>query len=641
MNVPFVDLKAQYHALAQQVDQAMNRVLESSAFILGEDVTLFENEFAAYCQVAHCVGLDNGTSALELALRAGDIGPGDEVITAANTFIATASAIAFTDATPVLVDIDPRTYNLDILAVERALSSRTRAIIPVHLYGQPADMDPLLDLAQRKDLLLIEDACQAHGATYKGRRVGSLGDIACFSFYPAKNLGAYGDGGALVTNDAAIAEKIRMLRNYGQTAKYHHKFIAYNRRLDTLQAAILRIKLRYLDDWNARRAEHARLYDKLLANAPVTIPPIAGAVSHVYHLYVIRVQNRDALRAHLAQHGIASGIHYPVPIHLQEAYRHLGYGRGSFPITEKVADDILSLPMYPELTVEQITYVAEAVTEFARSGGDGFAVSLRRELSRTLSRTENRPTSPKMDESNMRHRPRVLVVPFAYNEGQKIRTTLSRFPAERDYDVLVMNDGSTDGSLDGVEAEFNVSVQSHAYNRGIGAAIKTIFAHAIENDYDIMVPMAGNNKDEPLEIPRLLKPILEDSYDFVQGSRFLPGGRYGDMPTYRILSTKVIHPMLFSLAVGKRVTESTNGFRAFRVSLLLDERINWRQDWLDRYELEPYLMYKVIRLGYKHMEVPVTKIYPPRQLGYTKMRPVIDWWSILRPIVYLRLGLKK
>lgn len=250
-------------------------------------------------------------------------------------------------------------------------------------------------------------------------------------------------------------------------------------------------------------------------------------------------------------------------------------------------------------------------------------------------------TAPPSFQDGVHHNsPRVLAVPFAYNEGEKIRATLSRFPRERDYDLMVMDDGSTDGALEGVEARFNVGVLHHRQNRGVGAAMKTVFTYAIENNYDILVAVAGNNKDDPTEIPRLLKPILQDGYDFVQGSRFLPGGRYGDMPTYRVWSTK-LHPVLFSLFVGKRITESTNGFRAFRVALLLDERINWRQGWLDRYELEPYLLYKTVKLGYKHTEVPVTKIYPPRRLGYTKMKPVTGWWSILRPIVYLGLGLRK
>lgn len=366
MNVSFVDLKAQYQTIAEEVTQGIGRVLENTAFILGEDVKLFEHEFADYCGARFGVGMDNGTSALELALRAYGIGEGDEVITVANTFIATASAIAFTGARPILVDIDPHTYNIDVGAIEQAITGRTKALIPVHLYGQPADMDPIMELARARDLIVIEDACQAHGALYKGRRVGSIGDVACFSFYPAKNLGACGDGGMLVTNHEDIANKVRMLRNYGQKEKYHHLFIAYNRRLDTLQAAILRVKLKRLDEWNEARRENAQLYNELLPSAEVIRPVEASYAKHVYHLYVVRVQDRDELQEYLKSRGVSTGIHYPIPIHLQEAYRYLGYQQGDFPITEEYAKEILSLPMYPELAAEQIRYVVEAINGFVK-----------------------------------------------------------------------------------------------------------------------------------------------------------------------------------------------------------------------------------------------------------------------------------
>jgi dTDP-4-amino-4,6-dideoxygalactose transaminase len=364
VNIPFVDLKAQYRSIAPRVDAAIARVISNTSFILGEDVAQFEAEFATYCDTTYCVGIDSGTSALELALRAYDIGPGDEVITVANTFIATVSAIAFTGATPALVDIDPDTYNIDVAAVERAITPATRAIIPVHLYGQPADMEPLLEVARRHSLIVVEDACQAHGADYRGKRIGTLGGVACFSFYPGKNLGAYGDAGALVTNDGAIAERVRKLRDYGQTRKYHHKFIGYNRRLDTIQAAVLRVKLPELESWNAARLRHARTYNELLADSPVETPVIPDDRTHVFHLYVIRVAERDGLQAYLQQQGIATGIHYPIPIHLQEAYAHLGYQRGDFPVTEQYADTILSLPMYPELTHEQLSFIATSIREF-------------------------------------------------------------------------------------------------------------------------------------------------------------------------------------------------------------------------------------------------------------------------------------
>jgi len=370
--VSFVDLTAQYTVIADEIDAAISKVLHGTDFILGQDVGPFEEEFAAFCEAEYAVGVDSGTSALELALRAYDIGPGDEVVTAANTFIATALAISYTGATPVLVDVDPQTYTMDVSELERAITPRTKAIIPVHLYGQPADMDPILEIAQRYGLVVIEDACQAHGARYKGKRVGSLGHAAAFSFYPAKNLGAYGDAGMVVTNDERVAESLRMLRNYGQREKYHHTLRGYNHRLDTLQAAVLRVKLKHLETWNAARRRHAQLYGELLAHSPVEPPAEADYAEPVYHLYVIRVEacpersrrNRDGLRAHLRDEGIATGIHYPIPIHLQPAYRDLGYEKGSFPVTEERAEQVLSLPMYAELTPVSIEYVAEAIGEF-------------------------------------------------------------------------------------------------------------------------------------------------------------------------------------------------------------------------------------------------------------------------------------
>lgn len=364
MNVPFVDLRAQYMSLASEVQQAISAVLERGDFILGKEISLFEEEFAAYCGVKHAIGVDSGTSALELALRAYGIGPGDEVITAANTFIATAFAVSYTGATPVLVDVDPQTYTIDVSLLENAITDRTRAIIPVHLYGHPADMNPILEIAQQHGLVVIEDACQAHGAKYKGKRVGSLGRAAAFSFYPAKNLGAYGDGGMVVTNDERVAESLRMLRNYGQREKYHHVLRGYNHRLDTLQAALLRVKLKHLDAWNAARRQRARLYGELLAHSSVILPMEADYAEHVYHLYVIRIEDRDELRSHLHDKGIATGIHYPIPIHLQPAYRDLGYEKGSFPVTEEYAEQILSLPMYAELTPGSIEYVADAIRRF-------------------------------------------------------------------------------------------------------------------------------------------------------------------------------------------------------------------------------------------------------------------------------------
>jgi dTDP-4-amino-4,6-dideoxygalactose transaminase len=362
--IRFVDLSAQYAGIEDEVNAAVMGVMKSSAFILGPEVANFETEFAAFCGTAHAVGVDSGLSALELALLAYDIGPGDEVITAANTFIATALAISATGATPVLVDIDPITYNIAPLLIEEKINGRTKAIMPVHLYGQPADMDAILDIAEQHGLVVIEDAAQAHGARYKGRRAGSLGHAACFSFYPGKNLGAYGDGGAFVTGDAAIADKVRYLRNYGQSQKYHHVVKGYNRRLDSIQAAILRIKLKYLDGWNAARRRHAAMYTELLADVDgIVTPSEAEFAESIWHLYVLRVENRAALQMHLSEQGIQSGIHYPIPIHRQPAYADLGLPAGAFPITESYADQIVSLPMFPELTPGQIEYVIDAVRE--------------------------------------------------------------------------------------------------------------------------------------------------------------------------------------------------------------------------------------------------------------------------------------
>jgi dTDP-4-amino-4,6-dideoxygalactose transaminase len=362
--VPFVDLAMNCRSIAPEALEAIRRIVERGTFVLGAEVRGLEADFAAYCGVAHGVGMDSGTSALELALRAFDIGPGDEVVTAANTFIATAFAIQYTGARPVLADVDPRRYTLDPAALERAITPRTKAVIPVHLYGQPADMDPILAIARRHRLLVIEDACQAHGARYRGRRVGSLGDAAAFSFYPSKNLGAFGDGGMVVTNDTRVAERLRGLRDYGQPRKYHHTSLGYNRRLDELHAAVLRVKLPYLDAWNAARAQAADAYDRALALLPVGCPARAPEATHVFHLYVVRVRDRGRVQAHLESREIRTGIHYPVPIHFQEACVDLGYHRGDFPVTEQAADEGLSLPMYPELTEAQIRLVADALGDF-------------------------------------------------------------------------------------------------------------------------------------------------------------------------------------------------------------------------------------------------------------------------------------
>ena len=365
-SVAFVDLAAQHAAIHEEAAATIERVLRNADFILGRDVESFEQEFAQYCECEYGVGVDSGTSALELALRGYGVGPGDEVIVPANTFIATALAVSCTGATPVLVDVDPSTYTIDVARLGDAITTRTKAIIPVHLYGQPADMDPILEIARTDGLVVVEDACQAHGARYKGRRVGSLGHAAAFSFYPSKNLGACGDGGMVVTNDLDAAKALQLLRNYGQTKKYHHQMCGYNRRLDNLQAAVLRIKLKHLDTWNDARRERADGYHRLLRDV-VRTPVPAPYSEHVWHLYVIETKdtNRDALQAYLSEQRIGTGIHYPIPIHLQPAYRGLGYSRGDFPITEQAADNILSLPMYPELPLNDVQEVSDAVRAFA------------------------------------------------------------------------------------------------------------------------------------------------------------------------------------------------------------------------------------------------------------------------------------
>ena len=359
LQVPFLDLRAQHDPLRAELLAAIEEVIDRSAFAGGPMVAKLEEDFAAYCQTRDAVGVGSGTEALWLALLAQGIGPGDEVITVPNTFMATAEAISWCGATPVFVDADEQTYTLDPRQLERAITPRTKAVIPVHLFGQMADMDPIMEIAQRYRLIVIEDACQAHGAEYKGRRAGSIGHAGCFSFYPGKNLGAWGEAGAVVTNDRALAEKIRILRDHGQETRYHHTCIGWNARMDGIQAAVLRVKLKGLDRGNAARRAHARRYKELLADLDgLTLPLAAEYGVHIYHLYVVRVPERDRILQALARRGIACGIHYPTPVHRQDAYRSLGLGPGSFPVAERCAGEILSLPMFPELTPAQIETVA-------------------------------------------------------------------------------------------------------------------------------------------------------------------------------------------------------------------------------------------------------------------------------------------
>jgi dTDP-4-amino-4,6-dideoxygalactose transaminase len=362
--IPLVDLQAQYAALRPEIDRALQNVLDSTAFIMGPEVRRFEDIFGAWCGAAHCVGVSSGTAALELALRALGVGPGDEVITVAHTFIATAEAISAVGATPVFVEIDSQTYTMDPAAFEAAITPRARAVIPVHIYGHVAEMAAINRIAQTHGVAVIEDAAQAHGAQQKGARAGTLAQVGCFSFYPGKNLGAYGDAGAVTTDDAALAAHIRLLRNHGRQAKYVHDVVGFGERLDTLQAAVLLAKLPHLDDWTAARRRLAARYNLLLAGLDVVRPQVAPEINPAWHLYVIRTARRDALLKHLQSNGVEAGVHYPLPLHLQPAYAHLGYARGALPITEAVADSCLSLPIYPELTEAQQERVVALIRTF-------------------------------------------------------------------------------------------------------------------------------------------------------------------------------------------------------------------------------------------------------------------------------------
>jgi dTDP-4-amino-4,6-dideoxygalactose transaminase len=368
--VPFMDLKAQYHTLRDDIQTVMNRVLESSQYSLGDEVRAFEQEFATYCGTGYGVGVNSGASALHLALLAAGVKPGDEVVTVAATFVATVAAIGYTGARAVLVDVDPLTLNMDVRRLESALSEKTRVILPVHLHGQPADMDAILSLARARGITVIEDAAQAHGALYKSRRCGSLADMGCFSFYPGKNLGAYGEAGMVVTDNPDHAQTLRMLRDWGQARKYDHRLKGYNYRMDNLQAAVLRVKLGYLDEWNQARRQHAAHYRHALAGPALTLPAEALHSQPVYHVYAIRSRHRDGLQEWLSRQHIQTGIHYPVPVHLQPAYAELGYHPGDLPITEQSAREMLSLPLYPELSEQAVETVSTAIREFFQQQQD-------------------------------------------------------------------------------------------------------------------------------------------------------------------------------------------------------------------------------------------------------------------------------
>ena len=364
MSIPFLDLKAHHAPLRDEIMAAIGDVIDQNAFAGGPYVAAFEEDFARFCGCSHAIGVGNGTDALWFALLALGIKPGDEVITVPNTFIATAEAITYCGAKPVFVDIDERTYTMDPGALEQAITPRTKAIIPVHLFGQMADMDPILEIARNHSLPVVEDACQAHGAEYKGRKAGTLGAAGCFSFYPGKNLGAFGEAGAVITNDAGLKQKIQMLRDHGQFKKYHHSMVGWNGRMDGIQGAVLRVKLKHLAGSNASRRANAKLYDHLLGKIPGVVTPHEAAYgSHIYHVYAVRVKERDRVLKAMGEHGIGCAIHYPVPLHLQEAYQALDLRAGAFPVAERCANEFLSLPMYPELTADQISIVTEQLKD--------------------------------------------------------------------------------------------------------------------------------------------------------------------------------------------------------------------------------------------------------------------------------------
>jgi dTDP-4-amino-4,6-dideoxygalactose transaminase len=359
--IPFLDLKAQYRQIKEEVNAEILQVIESGQFVLGPQVAAFEERFSAYCNVKHCVALNTGTSALHLALLATGIRPGDEVITVSMTFVATTAAILYCGAKPVFVDVDPHTWTMDPSLVEAAITPRTRAIMPVHLHGLVADMDPILDIARRHKLTVIEDAAQSHGAEYKGRRAGSMGDVGCFSFYPGKNLGAFGEGGASVTNDPDLARRMRLLRDWGQESKYNHVVHGYNYRMDGIQGAVLKVKMNYIEAWTEARRAAASHYDRLLAGKRYGEPAPPAHCRHVYHVYAVQVADREMVQKALQAAGVATGIHYPIPVHLQEAYSNLGFGPGDLPVTEVMASRFLSLPIYPELRPGQVAEVVRAL----------------------------------------------------------------------------------------------------------------------------------------------------------------------------------------------------------------------------------------------------------------------------------------
>jgi len=362
--VPLVDLQAQYRSIKADIDAAAQRVLDGGQYALGPAVSSFEQAFAAYCGTKEAIGVNSGTSALHLALLAAGVSPGDEVITVPFTFIATVAAIEYAGARPVFVDVDDTYCTMDPARLEASVTPRTKAIVPVHLYGQPADMDPILEIARRRGIAVIEDACQAHGAEYRGHRCGSMGTLGCFSFYPTKNLGAVGEGGAVVASDPELAARVRLLRSWGEQTRYTHAVRGFNYRMDGLQGAVLDVKLRHLEGWTEARRAHAAFYAQRLRDTAVSLPRDRDGVRHVFHVYAVRTAQRDTLRARLADAGVQTAVHYPIPVHLQPAYRDLGYRSGDFPVAERLAREVLSLPIFPELTEQQIDIVADVIRTY-------------------------------------------------------------------------------------------------------------------------------------------------------------------------------------------------------------------------------------------------------------------------------------
>jgi dTDP-4-amino-4,6-dideoxygalactose transaminase len=375
--IPYLDLKAQYLTIKDEIDSAIKDVVESCHFVLGEQVEAFESEFAKFCGTEYALGVNSGTSALHLALLAAGVKAGDEVITVSDTFVATAAAICYTGALPVFVEIDPRSCTIDPAKLEAAITPRTRVIMPVHLYGGCAGMDSINEIAARHNLIVIEDAAQAHGADYKGRRAGSLSSIACFSFYPGKNLGAFGEGGAVTTNNPDYAKRIQRLRDHGQSQKYYHDEVGYNYRMEAIQGAVLRVKLRHLDDWTAARRRHAAAYQASLTGADVRLLEPLAKTQPAWHIFPVFTSKRDALVEYLKIRGISTGIHYPIPVHLQRGFAHLGYRKGDFPLTEKACDEVLSLPMYAEMPQQYVDEVVAAIHDFSAATADVAAEAIR------------------------------------------------------------------------------------------------------------------------------------------------------------------------------------------------------------------------------------------------------------------------